>query len=313
MRVRRAIGRVLPAPVKRLLRAILPARLLQAHPQTRRFWLSMPAPPAGLGPVVRAAPAPARVRVEAPYRSYVPRLLEESGVRAYEPETVAAFLASISTLEAGEVFDIGANVGIFSIIAATTTTAHVTGFEPTPQLAVTYRTISRLNQLTCEIEELALGARNGSATLYISAKTDSSNSLMAGFRPATGTVDVRVERLDEYVARTGRRPQVMKIDTETTEPDVLAGGLETLTTIRPWIICEVLAGKTEAPLDAILRPLGYRFHQLDSEGPPRERYEIVGDTTYRHRDWLFTPEPLPDGFGRHYTAWLEAILGTRSA
>jgi FkbM family methyltransferase len=268
---------------------------------TRRFWLSMPGPPAGLGPVVRAVATPARVRIEAPYRSYVPRLLEESGVRAYEPETVAAFLASISTLEAGEVFDIGANVGIFSIIAA-----------PTPQLAATYRAISGANQLTCEIEELALGARNGSATLYISAKTDSSNSLMEGFRPATGTVDVRVEQLDEYVTRTGRRPQVMKIDTETTEPDVLAGGLETLRSIRPWIICEVLAGKTEAPLDAILRPLGYRFHQLDSDGPPRERPEIVGDTTYRHRDWLFTPDPLPNVFPHHYAAWLAAILGTRS-
>jgi FkbM family methyltransferase len=307
MRVRRAVGRVLPAPAKRFLRAVLPARLLQAHPVTRSFWLSMPGPPAGLGPAVRAAATPSRVRIEAPYLSYVPRLLEESGIRAYEPETVAAFLASVSTLEAGEVFDIGANVGIFSIIAATTTTAHVTGFEPTPQLAATYRTISGANQLTCEIEELALGARNGSATLYISAKTDSSNSLKAGFRPATGTVDVRVERLDEYVARTGRRPQVMKIDTETTEPDVLAGGSETLRTIRPWIICEVLAGKTEAPLDAILRPLGYRFHQLDSEGPPRERSKIVGDMTYRHRDWLFTPEPLPDGFSRHYAAWLDAI------
>ena len=310
MRLRRGIGRFLPAPLKRVLRAVLPARLLQAHPRTRRFWLAMPTPPPGLGARVRPAPLPARVRIEAPWRSYVPRLLEDNGVAGYEPETMAAFLAAISVLDAGEAFDIGANVGVFAIVASVATTAHVTGFEPTPQLATTYRGAAAANGLACEIEEIALGARGGTATLYISAKTDSSNSLAQGFRPALDSFNVPIERLDDYIARTGRRPAVMKMDTESTEPDVLAGGLETLRTIRPWIICEVLASLTEARLMDILRPLGYRFHHLGADGPAPSD-EIVGDTTYRFRDWLFTPEPLPPAFVAHYAAWREALLATR--
>jgi FkbM family methyltransferase len=309
MRVRRLARRFLPPPAKRFLRAVLPARLLRSHPALRRFRLGMPMPPAGLGPAVRAEAIATRLHFEAPWKSYVPRLLEESGVAHYEPETMAAFLAAISTLEAGEAFDIGANVGIFSLIAAATTTARVTGFEPTPQLAETYRTVATANALPCEIEEIALGAGNGTATLYISAKTDSSNSLVAGFRPAAGTVEVPVERLDDYIARTGRRPAVMKMDTETTEPDVLAGAPDTLRAIRPWIICEVLASTTEARLTELLRPAGYRFHHL-GEGGPVEREAIAGDATYRYRDWLFTPDPLPTAFATHYQAWHRAILAT---
>jgi len=311
MRLRRTVARRLPESVKRVLRRILPARLLGWQPTVRRFELAMPSPPAGLGPSVRPVAAPARIRVEAPYRSYVPRLLDDGGVACYEPETMAAFLAAISVLEAGEVFDIGANIGIFAIIAASTTTAHATGFEPTPQLAATFETLARINDLGCEVEPIALGAETGLATLYLSARTDSSNSLRAGHRAATGTVEVPVERLDAYVARTGRRPQVMKVDTETTEPDVLAGGLETLRTDRPWIICEVLAGTTEPALMALLRPLGYRFHHLGAGPAPVEASEIVGDPTWLHRDWLLTPGPLPPEFAGHYVAWLEAIRATR--
>ena len=310
MRLRRAVARRLPAPAKRVLRQILPARLLAWQPVVRRFSLAMPAPPAGLGPTVRPAAQPVRVVVEAPFRSYVPRLLEDGGVAHYEPETVAAFLAAISLNDATEVFDVGANVGIFSIIAASTTLARATGFEPTPQLAETFGAIVRTNGLTCDVEPIALGTQNGRATLYLSAKTDSSNSLRAGHRAAMGTVEVPVERLDDYVTRTGRRPAVMKIDTETTEPDVLSGGLETLRTIRPWVVCEVLADTTEAALMAILRPLGYRFHHLGDGGVPVEAGEIVGDPTWLHRDWLFTADPLPPAFAAHYTSWLDAIRRT---
>jgi FkbM family methyltransferase len=271
----------------------------------------MPTPPAGLGPGVRAQPIATTLRFEAPWKSYVPRLLEDGGVANYEPETMAAFLAAISVLEAGEAFDIGANVGIFSLIAAATTTARITGFEPTPQLAATYRAVAGANALPCEIEEIALGAANGTATLYISAKTDSSNSLVAGFRTAAGTVEVPVERLDDYIARTGRRPAVMKMDTETTEPDVLAGAPDTLRSIRPWIVCEVLASTTEARLTELLRPAGYRFHHLGERGPV-ERDTIAGDSTYRYRDWLFTPDALPAGFAAHYEAWRRAIGATRT-
>ncbi len=311
MTLRRLIARRLPPRVKAVLRRILPQRILRAAPRTRHFSLGMPTPPTGLGSVVRSAARPSRVKFIAPYRSFVPRLLDEGGVAHYEPETMAAFLAAITILESTDAFDIGANVGIFSIVAGSMTTARLTGFEPTPDVAATFRSVVAANPLDCNVEAIALGATTGTATLYLSTKSESSNSLKAGFRTASGTVDVPVERLDDVVSRLDRRPTVLKIDTETTEPDVLAGATDLLTNTRPWIICEVLVDRTEAALMAVLRPHGYRFHHLGPNQPIVESGEIVGDRTYEHRDWLFTPDPLPPAFAIHYGAWLEAIRTTR--
>lgn len=311
MTLRRAVARRLPLGLKAVLRRVIPRWLLMATPTTRRFWLAMPIPPSGLGPMVRDAATPSRVRLSAPYRSFVPRLLDERGVARYEPETMAAFLAAISLLEATDAFDIGANVGIFSIVGAAMTTARVIGFEPTPDVAATFRAVVEANGLTCQVEAIALGATTGSATLYLSNKSESSNSLKAGFRTASGTVDVPVERLDDVVRRLDRRPTVLKIDTETTEPDVLAGAMDLLTGTRPWIICEVLVDRTEVALKNVLEPFGYHFHHLGPAEPIVETDHIVGDRTYEHRDWLFTPDPLPAAFAQHYHAWLEAIRATR--
>jgi len=84
MRLRRAVA---PAPGAREGGAplVLPARLLAWRPVVRRFSLAMPAPPAGLGQAVRPAAALAWVAIDAPWRSYVPRLLEEGGVARYGP------------------------------------------------------------------------------------------------------------------------------------------------------------------------------------------------------------------------------------
>jgi FkbM family methyltransferase len=301
----RALARRLPGPIRGRLRRALPARIVDAP---RRFVTPLPAPPPGLGGVVRPVAVPARIRIEAPRASYVPRLLERSGLAGYEPETVAAFLAAISSTDAADAFDIGSNVGVFSIMAAALTTTRVTAFEPTPSLVATFRAVARLNALACTVEPIAVGREAGEATLYLSSASDSSNSLRTGFRQATGTVTVPVERLDDAVTRLGRTPSVIKLDTESTEPDVLAGAPELLRVTRPLIVCEVLAGRTEAGLMAALRPLGYRFHHIGPDEPLVESARIVGDPTYAHRDWLFSPGPLDDAFHRHYRAW-RATLG----
>ena len=132
IRLRTAMARRLPATAKELLRAILPGRLIRWSPQTRTVRLRMPIPPVQLGPVVRPAAAPRLVTLTAAYHSHIPSVVEQHGVAGYEPETMAAFLAAISFLKAGDVLDIGANVGLFSIVGAATTTATITGFEPRP-------------------------------------------------------------------------------------------------------------------------------------------------------------------------------------
>jgi FkbM family methyltransferase len=275
-------------------------RLLGRRPATRErvFELAMPRP---------SGAQPRTLTIRTPERTYVAQLLAETGLRGYEPDTLACFLAAISERGSAPVFDVGANIGVFSWLAAALTTADVVAFEPTPDLAAQMRAICSANGLPVTVEEIALGAAPGTAELHLSDKTDSSNSLRAGFRPSHRSVSVPVETIDGYVGRTGTTPAVLKIDTESTEPDVLRGATGLLTDNRPWIICEVLAGRTEADLTAILEPFDYAWYRIDGSGPLERRVRIEGDPTYAHMNWLFAPEEPGPAFWQAFAAWRGSI------
>lgn len=236
----------------------------------------------------------------------MPKCLHRTGLAGYEPDTLACFLATISQ-QGGPVFDVGANVGVFSLVAAGLTDAEVIAFEPTPVLAALARDLAAANDLRFGVEEIALGARSGTATFHLSDVTDSSNSLLDGFRPSATSIEVVVESLDDYVVRTGRIPRLLKIDTEATEPDVFRGGLTTIQEHRPWIVCEVLARRTEAELEKALEPLGYTWYQITSELPLVPRRELFGDRAYRFNNWLFTPEQPDPEFWEEMGGWREAL------
>lgn len=258
-----------------------------------------------------AMPRGARaLSIRTPERTYVSRLLADTGIAGYEPDTLACFLAAIEERGSEPVFDVGANIGVFSWLAAALTPATVVAFEPTPDLAAQMRTICAANSLAVTVEAIALGAAAGTAELHLSDQTDSSNSLRAGFRPSRRSVSVSVEAIDGYVARTGTKPAVLKIDTESTEPDVLRGAAELLAADRPWLICEVLAGRTEADLGAILGPLRYAWYRIDAAGRLERRASIEGDPTYAHMNWLFAPEEPSDAFWERSAAWSRSIAET---
>lgn len=270
--------------------------------------LALPRPPRIGSSVPGAALDRARtLTIRTPNRTYVNRLLAASGLAGYDADTLACFLAAIDRQGSTAVFDIGANIGIFSWLAAALTPATVVAFEPTRDLSAVMRDICVANGLAVTVEQLALGAAPGTALLHLSDKTDSSNSLRASFRPSRRSVSVTVETIDRYVASTGMAPHVIKVDTESTEPDVLRGAARLLSTSRPWIICEVLAGRTEADLTAILAPLGYCWFRIDGADPLEPRTLIEGDPSYAHMNWLFAPEQPGPAFWQAFAGWRMSI------
>jgi FkbM family methyltransferase len=239
------------------------------------------------------------IRIEAPRGLFIPKELERGGVAGYEPDTMAILLALAESSPAA-IFDVGANVGPFALVAPALVDRPFVAFEPVPDVVEALRHMVAINDLACTIEEVAVGDANGNATLYLSAASDASNSLRPDFRVATGRIEVPLTTLDAYAGRTGVWPGLLKIDTETTEPAVLRGASEVLAR-RPWIVCEVLPGWTEPELESLLGPLGYRFFQISDEVPLTRRTAIAGDPTLRHANWLFAPtDPGP-------TLWASVI------
>jgi hypothetical protein len=123
---------------------------------------------------------------------------------------------------------------------------------------------------------------------------------------------VVLETLDAYVARTGRTPAVLKIDTETTEPDVIRGGVETIRTHRPWIVCEVLGSGRPQELAELMAPMGYHYYWI-SDAPRWD--EAPAPIPMGHKtafNWLFAPEPLDDAFWSRLDDWRTALARCRA-
>jgi hypothetical protein len=118
----------------------------------------------------------------------------------------------------------------------------------------------------------------------------------------TSTTAVKVVALDNLVpSELARQVDLVKIDTESTEPQVLRGALGLLRRCKPQIFCEILSeAGTAQPIQDILTPLGYRFYQLRNDGP------LEQPTIEPHPDWsnyLFStlsPSGLERLLGRHH-------------
>lgn len=257
---------------------------------------------------------PAALRVDVPATSMVGRSLDRDGIGGYEPTTMAWFLALCDTAPPGAVWDVGANLGLYSLLARAYSDREVVAFEPTPEVAGWARQLSAVNGLDYRLEQVAAGESPGVATFYLSEKSDASNSLAKGFRQSKRQLDVLVEPLDRYQRRTGSIPAVLKIDTETTEHYVLRGARDVVSRHRPWIVCEVLPGQApEKALPALMGGFGYHFFHLDGADPLVETDVIVGDPTLEFMNYLFTPAPLEPRMIDAARAWSAALAATPKA
>lgn len=195
------------------------------------------------------------------------------GWRGYEPQVTPTFHSLAR--RARVTIDVGAHVGFYAMIAGLSNPrGRVYAFEPVPAVWQRLMINLSLNQLpNVSAFPLAVGLHTGRSPIYhVAEGIPSSSSLSQSFfdgycTPVSTTVDTCT--LDEFVEEH-EIPCVdlVKIDTESTEPDVLTGGLGLLERDHPDIVCEVLAGRgVENQLEAILFPLGYQTYLLTRRGP----------------------------------------------
>jgi FkbM family methyltransferase len=253
------------------------------------------------------SPQRQQLAIELPARLYVPRLLQQSGFAGYERPTLACWLTTLSIPAHGAAMDVGANVGPYAWLAAMFSHRRVIAFEPAPNLASAVRAVAARNELEIIVEEIALSDRDGQAEFYLSDATDSSHSLVQGFRPSSSSIEVSTLRLDSYVAKSGVAPHVLKIDTETSEPDVLSGAQDTIAAVRPWMIVEVLAGRTEERLMDVLAEFDYFWYRIDDSLPLVSSSEIAGDPTYENTNWLLAPRRPSTTFWMEMARWNELL------
>jgi FkbM family methyltransferase len=186
---------------------------------------------------------------------------------ALEPQQSAAMVRTLGT---GQVFfDIGANVGYYSILASRLVgpQGRVVAFEPVVRnLSFLYRHIV-LNKarnvlaltMACA-DNVAIAAFSAGANYaegHLLADRDGSE---AGTAKAVSIVPMAT--VDAIVKQLGVSPNVIKIDVEGAEYLVLKGAHATLLEARPSIFLSVHSESLRATCLEHLRGLGYTHEEL---------------------------------------------------
>jgi FkbM family methyltransferase len=157
-------------------------------------------------------------------------------------------IALIQLLEPGMVFfDIGAHRGYFSLLATRLvgTTGQVHAFEPTPG---TYEILSSnlRSHSNAHLNNVAVYSESKELIFHdFGLSAPAFNSLYAPRLSKEVAQQIPVEHrrvpavsIDDYVKKSGIRPNLIKIDAESAEADILRGMAETLLTMRPAFTLE---------------------------------------------------------------------------
>ena len=187
-----------------------------------------------------------------------------------EPEFQRAFAERIRP--GAVVYDLGANVGFYTVLAARLAgpEGRVVAVEPFPATAETVRHNARANGFeTVDVVEAAVGEAVGRAWLRTD-RHDPVTFRLGEDRTVEG-VEVPITTVDALVAAGHPPPDVVKVDVEGAEVAVLRGMAETLAAHTPALLVEVHEVVADFPdvVAASLVPLGYRASVLGGGPMPR--------------------------------------------
>ncbi len=174
-------------------------------------------------------------------------------LRRFDPALLDA--AAELVFPGAQVWDVGANVGLFAFAAAFLSgeKGHVRAIEPDPFLAsLLHRSAASqpAGRAAVEVTEAAATNTAGTVEFLIAERGRAANHLAAvegssqagGVRTARRVTAVTLDGLLE----TGLAPDVLKIDVEGAELLALQGATRLLSEARPRLFCEVTAENAAA-------------------------------------------------------------------
>lgn len=188
------------------------------------------------------------------------------------------------TIKEGDVIlEIGANVGIFTVVLArwVGSSGHVYAFEPAPEASATLRRHLALNQVEDRVTILpdAISDAPGHSAFYV-VGTSGENTLSGKHSriPSADRIEVQVTTIDMFCRERSIAPTLIKIDIEGYEFHALRGALGVIGQYSPGIVVELHPmnwpdiGVSPEYARQFISGLNYRQMALDGKSDPFLRY-----------------------------------------
>lgn len=173
------------------------------------------------------------------------------------------------TLQPGMVFyDLGANVGLFSLLAArfVGTNGKVFSFEPDAEVAGRLRSnVDRNGFSNVTVVEAGIWSSSGEMAFVAAdvSSPDRGTGRFANDSEGTEGTRVRCVSLDDF-AQNAPQPHVIKCDIEGAEVEMLRGATCILKTGRARILCELHSESNKTACREFLHEFGYGIELIDS-------------------------------------------------
>ena len=168
-------------------------------------------------------------------------------------------------------FDVGANIGLYTWeVSKICPHRKILAFEPDPEnIKLLQKIHSAANLQNLEICKFALSNQKGEVLFFQDSLTSATGCVAGNDKPwieqylnsTANEIKVKTKTLDSVVSDENN-PSLIKIDVEGHEVEVLEGGRNTLTKIKPLLIVESFPPKQHTVL-SILQELGYKSIDAD--------------------------------------------------
>lgn len=200
------------------------------------------------------------------------------------------------------IFDIGANTGLYALVAQTVNPAAlVVAVEPVERIFRKLEANIALNHGNIRAFNAAASDRTGTAVLFdmpssehvfsVSLESD-WNSASTQLRP----VEVPCITVNDLLHRVGAASvDLLKIDVETHEPAVLKGFGEILRRDRPTLLIELLNDDVALQVAQLVNGLDYVYYNIDDITWPPQRVDTL--TKSKHFNFLICQKEVAVAIG----------------
>ncbi|SKC48896.1 FkbM family methyltransferase [Ohtaekwangia koreensis] len=190
--------------------------------------------------------------------------------------------------DAEVIFDLGANTGVYSLIAKTLNpNSKVYAFEPVERVFKKFQENISLNQFDIVSVEKAVSNSNGTATIYDTASEHiysvTVNKNLASSDTHVIETKINTVTLNSFFKENNiTKADLFKIDVETHEPEVLEGFSDYLFQCRPTILIEILTDEVGEKIDTIFKGSGYLYFNINENGGIRQVDKITKSDYYNY-------------------------------
>ena len=214
----------------------------------------------------------------------------------HERKAMSVWIEYCQKFKPKVIYDIGANTGIYGLVSlALDTQSRVAFFEPLESATEILRKNLEMNGFKADIFELALSNYDGEGVFFMNEGKDFLYSITLNEyadQAIQGLHDesisykeksVKVVTLDTLIKNKSiSKPNLVKLDVETHEPEVMGGFGFSISEVDAYLI-EVLNAEAANKLNELFANSDYEYFNLDDEKfevRKTEKFIYTGLTNY---------------------------------